>query len=181
VSSLLPAGPYSVTLQLLDPAGQALAARMAVQAAVLQAETCHAGPDPEATDVDTRYGDEIQLDEYKLDQQPGNLRITLSWRGLRHMRTDYHFFVHVYDPDTHTIVAQADAIPGGDPPTSYWWPGDSVAEKVTISLDGVPAGTYRIAVGIYDLATMQRLPAIDGDNRPVPDGRLVLDETVQVR
>lgn len=181
VSPLLPAGPYSVTLQLLDPAGQPLGERMAVQAASVQPDTCHAGPDPEAIDADTRYGDEIQLDEYKLDRQPGDLTLTLAWRGLRHMQTDYHFFVHVYDPATGTIVAQADAIPGKGPPTSYWWPCDAIADTVVISLDGVPAGTYRIAVGIYDPATMQRLPAIDGQDRPIPDGRLVLDGTVQVR
>jgi hypothetical protein len=181
VSPHLPAGPYSVTLQLLDPAGQALGGSLLLASATLQAGTCEFTEVPGAVDANARFGDSIELAGYEYRQQPGELKLTLYWRGLRAMSTDYTVFVHVFDPATGAVPAQSDRMPrGGLFRTSFWWPGDLVADTIKISLDGVPAGTYRLALGLYDLATMQRLPVVDGRDQPAPDGRLVLDDILQV-
>ena len=99
------------------------------------------------------------------------------------MSTDYTVFVHVFDPASGAIVAQADSMPfEGRYPTSLWWPGDlQMDEHTTLSLDGVPPGRYSIAVGVYDVATMQRLPATDGQGRSIPGGRFVVEQTVEVK
>jgi hypothetical protein len=49
-----------------------------------------------------------------------------------------------------------------------------VTDAVSISLEGVPVGAYGVALGVYDPATMARLPVVDGIGQPRPDGRLVL-------
>ena len=66
-------------------------------------------------------------------------------------------------------------------PTSRWWPGEVVADRVSISLADVPAGQYGIAVGVYDPATGTRLPLVEQSGEPVPDGRLVLPDLVEVQ
>jgi hypothetical protein len=118
-----------------------------------------------------------------LSQQPGQVQLTLSWRGLQPMSTNYTVFVHLFDPATGEDVTQADAMPyQGARPTSLWWPGDLQADDhTTIALDGVAPGRYSIAVGIYDSETLQRLPATDGQGRPISDGRFILAQTVQVK
>jgi hypothetical protein len=96
------------------------------------------------------------------------------------METDYKIFVHVFDPATNIPVAQDDAMPHRWAyPTTFWGPGEVVDDLIPISLVGVQPGAYGIAVGVYDPATMERLPVADGTDQPStlglqPDGRFVL-------
>ena len=69
-----------------------------------------------------------------------------------------HYRQGAFDPDTEDIVTQSDAMPqGGAYPTSWWIKGEVVSETVTLPLEGVPGGEYRLAVGLYD-RTVTRLP-----------------------
>ena len=65
-------------------------------------------------------------------------------------------------------------------PTSFWWPGEVVEDETTVSLEAVPPGQYGIAIGIYDPASGERLPLVDGEGNKIPDGRLILKEIVTV-
>jgi hypothetical protein len=38
----------------------------------------------------------------------------------------------------------------------------------------------RFAIGMYDSATGERLPAADASGAPLPDGRILLDQTITV-
>ena len=98
------------------------------------------------------------------------------------MQTDYKIFVHVFDPVTKIPVAQDDAMPRRWAyPTTFWGPGEVVDDLIPLSLKDVPAGVYGVAVGVYDPATMERLPVMDGGGQLRPDGRLVLpDERIEV-
>ena len=55
-----------------------------------------------------------------------------------------------------------------------------VSDEITISLKGVPTGRYRLALGIYDPQTADRLTAVGPDGAPVADDRVILDEEVEV-
>jgi hypothetical protein len=44
---------------------------------------------------------------------------------------------------------------GGQFPTGTWQPGDTVVDLHQLSL---PPGNYTLQVGLYELATLQRLP-----------------------
>jgi len=89
--------------------------------------------------------------------------------------------LHVFEPETGKPVAQDDSIPHrGGLPTTFWWPGEIVYDRIPVYLEGVPAGTYGIAIGVYDPQTGQRLPMIDSQGKSTGDGRLVLRETITI-
>jgi len=112
----------------------------------------------------------IQLSGYTLAPTAEGLYVTLFWQAKNVPDADYTVFVHVVDAND-TIVAQADAQPlYGQYPTSIWSPGESVVDERGIA---IPAGEYRIFVGLYRWETLERLPAVL-DGQRVQDDRLLL-------
>ncbi len=125
------------------------------------------------------FGGEVRLAGYDLEQGDDALRLTLWWQALRAPQADYTVFVHLFDSATEALVAQSDAQPrGGMAPTSWWAAGEVVSETVTLPLEGVPQGTYQLAVGLYDQA-LTRLQAIGSDEQRLPDDRVILPGTVE--
>jgi hypothetical protein len=128
--------------------------------------------------------EEIRLAGYDLEAvgaRTGPARLTLWWQALQAPRADYTIFVHLFDPDTDTIVAQSDAMPrGGAYPTSWWATGEVVSETVTLPLEDVPGGTYRLAVGLYD-RTVTRLAATGPDGQHLPADRAILPESLEIQ
>ena len=179
----LPTDTYAVTLALVDPKTGTIQGQPAVVGRLMVSPSpCAFDALPGTVGVNALFGDDLRLLGYQLDHNGDRLSLTLDWRSERRMETDYKIFVHVFDPATGTPVAQDDAMPHRWAyPTTFWGPGEVVEDVIPISLRGVPAGGYGIAVGIYDPATMERLPVVDGAGRPQPDGRLVLPgEMIQV-
>jgi hypothetical protein len=87
---------------------------------------------------------------------------------------DAKVFVHVYDQTDKPPVAQIDQRPGqGSLPPANWLPG-IVADQYTITVPAyVSAGTYKVAIGMYDPAhPAQRLP-VSGEGAD-KDGRLFI-------
>ena len=125
--------------------------------------------------ADVDFGGVMRLLGYDLVQTGDELRLTLHWRALSAMTTDYRVFVHLFDPATERIVAQFDGMPlRGAYPTSWWWPGEVLSDQITLSLAGVPAGNYRLATGVYNPITVTRLQAVDAAGHPLPANRLIL-------
>jgi DNA topoisomerase IB len=93
------------------------------------------------------------------------------------MKTSYTVFVHLLDAQSRTW-GQRDNLPAkGTHPTTSWLPGEVVIDEYEITVDaGAPAGEYQIEVGMYDLATMLRLPANDEQGNPLPDDRILLSK-----
>jgi hypothetical protein len=122
-----------------------------------------------------RYGDAIQLDGYRWWTVGAQLHVMLHWRALEAPRVDYKAFVHLLDP-AGQIVRQYDAAPcEWACPTSGWQAGDVNAERAILSLAGLPAGTYRLAVGLYSAGTQTRLSARDLE-AVYPDGYPILPD-----
>jgi hypothetical protein len=118
----------------------------------------------------------VELLAYALEDGPQGARLTLYWRALQPVGEDYTVFVHLLD-ETGAIVAQADSPPvEGHYPTTAWPPGEVVQDAHLLPLPGgeLPPGA-QIAVGLYEPATMERLPARTGDGQEFPDGRALLD------
>jgi hypothetical protein len=69
-------------------------------------------------------------------------------------------------------LAQFDARPcGGECPTSGWRPGAIVVDRHQVALPpDAPPGPYRLAVGLYLLATGERVPVVGRD-----DGTVTID------
>jgi hypothetical protein len=55
-----------------------------------------------------------------------------------------------------------------------------VSDEIVISLKDVPAGAYRLAVGIYGPGDAPRLAVRLPSGAPLPDGRYVLDDSIVV-
>ncbi len=109
------------------------------------------------------FGDQIALDGWQIEQKESALQVELLWRAIALPSDDYTVFVHLVAADGR-IVAQHDSQPlDGAFPTSTWLPGDRALDVHPISIAGVPAGTYRLDVGLYVLTTGQRLSVGGGD------------------
>ncbi len=95
-------------------------------------------------------------------RQISSTELVLIWQVLTSMETDYTLSVHVLDAGGETLV-NADHLPPR--PTREWRPGQIVPDRVTLALPAdLPAGDYRIAVGLYDAGdpALSRLPLGDG-------------------
>jgi hypothetical protein len=129
-----------------------------------------------------RDGDLIRLAGYDMIHEAESLDLTLWWVAQRQPRLSYTVFVHLFDPAAETeIVTQYDAIPrGGSHPTLGWLAGEVVSDTVRLSLGEVLPGTYRLAVGLYDATTGDRLAVATTDGELRPDRRLLLPDEIIV-
>jgi hypothetical protein len=131
--------------------------------------------------LDVSFGGQVRLLGYDLRHEKGELRLKLHWQALQHVEGDYKVFVHLFDPATEMIVAQDDAMPRQNQyPTSWWATGEVVSDEIAISLKDVPPGRYRLALGVYDPQTMDRLAAVGPDGTPVANNRVVLTDQVEM-
>lgn len=104
--------------------------------------------------------------------QPDDLLLVkVTWQPLRTFAKDWKIFVHLVDANNQ-VLAQFDGQPqGGDYPTSHWVPGEIIADTYPLQLPAdVPPGPYRVFLGLYDEATLNRLP-VSSDS----EGRVILD------
>jgi hypothetical protein len=109
-----------------------------------------------------QFGPFVELTGYDLlpaMHSPGSpLEVTLHWHVLQTPDRDYHVFVHLLDASGE-IVAQHDGPAGGGTlPALGWLPGEYLIDPHSLDLPSdLPEGDYRLAVGLYDPATGQRL------------------------
>jgi hypothetical protein len=113
--------------------------------------------------VDAQVGHSVAL--------PGEvIPVALQWRALRAMDVDYTVFVQLIGPDGRPH-GQVDMWPvQGTQPTSQWTPGQELKDPYEVRLDpDAPLGDYRVEVGWYLLATMQRLQILDAAGHRIGD------------
>jgi hypothetical protein len=124
-------------------------------------------------------GDDIRLLGYDFQVAGQALNVALYWQVKEPMDRSYNVFVHVFDSQGE-LQGQSDSLPvSGDYPTSSWQPGEVIVDGYTIPLRAnAPLDAYRVAVGMYDTATNERLPVLDGMGQVIPDSQIVLDLAV---
>ena len=129
--------------------------------------------------ADATYGDAARLAGYDLasaEMRPGGaLDLTLHWQALASTDRPYTVFVHLLD-EAGTVKGYGDSEPGGGAyPTTGWLPGEYLADRHTVTLaPDAPAGTYRLAVGLYDPETGERLKTPDGADQVVLETPVVV-------
>jgi hypothetical protein len=103
----------------------------------------------------------ISLRGYDLVKEDDTLRLTLYWESSAQTSVDWTTFTHLRD-ETGVIVAQQDGPTGGGHyPTSFWNPGELVADEVALPIDGLPNASYSLFIGLYDLSSETRLAVQD--------------------
>ncbi|MBU1878431.1 MAG: hypothetical protein KJ734_05730, partial [Chloroflexi bacterium] len=112
--------------------------------------------------------------------RPGDtLNVTLYWRGRDRAAEDYTVSVQLLGPatDSGPLWSQADQQPGGGTyPTSRWVTGETVIDHYTLTVPAdAPPGEYRLVAGMYLLATLERLPAVESSTGArYPDDAVLL-------
>ena len=134
---------------------------------------------PEDIDALATFGPDgqVTLLDATITQQAGAIRASLEWLGPAPDTGDGIVFVHLVDDFDAAPAAQIVERPaGGVLPPANWLPG--VIEDVhTVALPSdLPAGTYQVAVGLYDARSGERYP-VQGENA-TGDGRLMIGEIV---
>jgi hypothetical protein len=178
---LLAPGRYDLGMAVFDSeSGENFGEFVSPTAIVVEArERSYVAPSMQ-TQMDVRFGDRMRLLGYDLARHEGELRLGLHWQAQQQMERDYKVFVHLFDAATGEIATQDDAMPRQNQyPTSWWAEGEVVSDKITLSLKDVPPGHYRLALGVYDPQTLDRLAAVGPDGRPIADDRVVLGEEVR--
>ena len=140
--------------------------------------------DPRVPDnlLTARFDDQIDLQGYSLSVDrllPGeSLDLTLFWAPRGRPMRDYTVFVHILD-DQGQLRRQADAPPrAGRYPTSVWDAGELIADLHTLLLaPDLPAGEYRLAIGLYDPETGQRVHTVD-ENGKLAGDRVIISGLV---
>ncbi len=186
----VPAGQYRLVMAVLDPDGEPLApgyfglASLEVTSRTRRFDLPGAIQHP----LNMRLGanGEVMLLGYDLPQTevaPGGvITLTLYWRCELPLDASYTVFTHLLDPD-ELVRGQVDSPPqGGAAPTTTWLAGEIIVDEYRIPVDGdALAGSYRIEVGMYDPATIVRLPVFAADGSRLPDDRVLLETAIAVR
>ncbi len=108
----------------------------------------------------------IVLADAAVEYQPAEaqMQANIQWYTDGSAEGDYKLFVHVLN-EADEIVAQTDTYPGnGTLPPGNWLPG-VLRDTITVNLSDVPAGRYRVAMGLYDPYTFERLQPESGDEQ----------------
>jgi hypothetical protein len=115
------------------------------------------------------FGEKIALLGYRLSPEEvaagESLDLTLYWRALAAMETNYSLFVHVADDPT-VRVAEFNSHPGlGNNPTRYWRPGELARDVISLRVNtGSPPGRYKVLLGWFDFASGARLALPGGED-----------------
>lgn len=175
VDPYIPGDTYSMTLGLVDSAtGKQLGESIDLGQLDVQAmKRVFEAPEVE-TKSNATFGDDLRLLGYDLHQENDQVRITLHWQALQRMDEAYKFFVHLVDPATERLAAQADVMPyGWTYPTSWWEAGEVVSDEISLPLTDVPSGIYRLYIGVYS-DDGGRLPVSLGGDRYELDGEVTI-------
>jgi hypothetical protein len=136
--------------------------------------------------VQAKVGHAIELLGYDFEPQqvrPGEaVQLTLYWQCLGRDPSDLTVFTHLVDATGQGRVQKDNPPQGGMYPTYLWDPGERVRDSYQLELPSdAPAGTYRFAVGMYILQTMERQPITTAQGASPPDRQLLLDGPEVVR
>lgn len=139
-----------------------------------------AGTPPSSRPV--RFGDEVEWLGYALEdtELAGDepVALTLYWRALRPIHRGYTVFVHLVDAEGQPCGG-ADGYPvSGTFPTSQWPADRVVVDRRTVPWSEDIPGPCQIELGLYDLETLQRLPAVDAAGRALPGDRVLLEPLI---
>ncbi|MCB8924407.1 MAG: glycosyltransferase family 39 protein [Ardenticatenaceae bacterium] len=115
---------------------------------------------PTANPIGTQFGDAIVLSHADVPSSVSltePLDLTLYWQMIGPIAEDYTAFVHLLTPEGEFVLGQDGQPLGGLYPTSFWGEGEMIVDGRSWFAD-VPPGEYQLQVGLYLLATGQRLP-----------------------
>jgi hypothetical protein len=125
---------------------------------------------------------QVQLLNYAIDQEPGQVRVRLNWLGPAPNTGDGIVFIHLYnqtnldaEPAAQVVLRPA----GGGLPPANWLPGVIYDEYIVPLPDDLPPGKYVAAVGLFDARSGERYPVTGqgaGSDRRLFIGEIHIEE-----
>jgi hypothetical protein len=160
---------YAVRVGLIDPDQQGRLLPLAdgsgdtAQLAIINVASTPEQPSKLAESLEISFHPAIHLTGYELETpSPEQLEFKLAWRTDQPLPANYTVFAQLLDLENN-LVAGFDRPPlDGAYPTSTWLPGQTIIDPRSIPLNHVPAGEYRLIVGLYNPTTQQRLLTTTG-------------------
>jgi 4-amino-4-deoxy-L-arabinose transferase-like glycosyltransferase len=134
------------------------------------------GPEYE---VNYQLGEHIALKQVRLSAETlaagDSLVVALTWQSETEIKEDYNVFSHLLSASGE-LVAQRDGPPiYGLRPTSTWRAEEVIEDSYEVFLGSdLAPGEYELSVGMYDVDSMERLPAYSSAGEPLPEDRIVL-------
>ena len=180
----LAAGMYDFQVGIVAGNGRSLTTSLNLgKITIVSPDRLFGLPDDVGQPVLLRFGDLVSLRGVDLGigtAVPGSsIPLTLVWQVERQPQEIFSTFVHLVGPDGQ-IVVQGDQWPGGLPSTT-WAAGQVILDAYAIQLpEDAPPGRYAIALGLYSLASGDRLPILGEDGQHLPDERFVLPLPLEV-
>jgi hypothetical protein len=136
-----------------------------------------------AKPVDATFEGQIELLGFEAADRvpPGDeFEVVLYWGALRSPEDNYVVFVHLTDAAGQPVAGHDGPPMDGRYPTRAWLPGEIVADTHRLVLDpDIPAGTYRLQVGLYRWPSLERLPVWDSQGVEQAD-RILFLQSVEV-
>jgi len=101
--------------------------------------------------------------------------VTIYWQARRPLNADYTVTLQLWDSEGK-LRRQMDRQPvDGFRPTSTWRPWEVIADNFGLVLPSdLPAGTYRLVVGMYRWPALTRLPVSAPDDLTLPEAGFLL-------
>jgi hypothetical protein len=129
---------------------------------------------PAAAGLSESTPGQLPLDDYGRLRPGDTLIMAFTWQATRPFYKDLKLFVHLLDTSGQ-VIAQVDPLAGagaGPDDTDYfisrWDPGELILDEVTLALPAnAPPGSYRLALGLYDGETLERLPVEGRQDRQI--------------
>jgi hypothetical protein len=136
--------------------------------------------------MEANWDDKIGLLGYDLDaptyKAGETIHLTLYYKGLSKMGTDYTVFTHLLGPYNPSADGPVWSQDDSEPcrrfyPTSSWDVGEIVIDKFTLSIPAeAPPGNYSLTLGFYQWPTLERLPVLDVAGQAAADNVVTLGQ-----
>jgi hypothetical protein len=124
-----------------------------------------------------RFGSSIGLTAPVVSVSDQTVTLCLNWLALDQPGGDDHVFVHLFDANMN-LLAQLDTAPlAGRYPTTAWTKGEQIEDCVQVQSPQLAPGA-RIAFGMYDSASHDRLTIVDAAGHALDNGEIQLPLTV---
>jgi hypothetical protein len=133
-------------------------------------------PDEAIIQPKATFADEFAVIGTQVNRNSDEIEVVVDWQVLKEGERPLTVFVHLYD-STGALVAQHDGPPAqGFVPWPFWQTGDIITDRHVVPLPApLGAGDYRLAVGLYNSNSGERL-AGKSDSGPLFDNVYVLEQ-----
>jgi peptidoglycan/LPS O-acetylase OafA/YrhL len=156
-------GHQNPLVYFFDATGKPIQARVAQDAVTRQTPT-----------FPVNFNTPIRFEGFEITsnvlQRDDTLVLLLYWRAFGPVDKDYTVFLHLINEKSAVVFGEDSQPRGGSSRTSVWTPGQLVVDPHLIPITpAIPAGVYRLEIGLYYLPTMERLQIVDENGTPFAD------------